>query len=93
MTSLSIRVKRTRSLPLHLRRLFIEAIAVNSTAFEDTDQLTGKREFVGSKTETALLSFAKELGWADYQKTREEADIVQMIPFIERAQGDGCGGR
>ena len=72
-----------------LRKLFNEAIAVNSTAFEDTDQLTGKREFVGSKTETALLSFAKELGWADYQKTREEADIVQMIPFSSERKAMG----
>ncbi|KAI5120195.1 hypothetical protein M0805_006301 [Coniferiporia weirii] len=64
-----------------LRKLFNEAIAVNSTAFEDEDPETGERRFVGSKTETALLRFAKELGWADYHATRAAADVVQMIPF------------
>ena len=72
-----------------LRKLFNEAIAVNSTAFEDIDAESGRREFVGSKTETALLRFAKELGWADYQKTREEAEIVQMIPFSSERKAMG----
>ncbi|KAG2147638.1 hypothetical protein DEU56DRAFT_730809 [Suillus clintonianus] len=61
--------------------LFNEAIAVNSTAFEDEEKETGERVFVGSKTETALLNFAKELGWRDYKETRDAAEIVQMIPF------------
>lgn len=64
-----------------LRRCFNEAICVNSTAFEDLDHETGERVFVGSKTETALLRFAKGLGWSDYQATRANAKIVQMIPF------------
>lgn len=68
-------------LPLPLKKLFNEAIAVNSTAFEDVDPESNLVVFVGSKTETALLQFAKELGWADFRKTREEADVVQMIPF------------
>ncbi|KAG1890626.1 uncharacterized protein F5891DRAFT_896651, partial [Suillus fuscotomentosus] len=45
-----------------LLSLFNAAIAVNSTAYEDEEKETGKRVFVGSKTETALLNFAKELG-------------------------------
>ncbi|KAG8684594.1 hypothetical protein FRC11_011870, partial [Ceratobasidium sp. 423] len=49
-----------------LRSLFNEALAVNSTAFEDKDPETGQFEFVGSKTETALLRFAKDLKWAPY---------------------------
>jgi Ca2+-transporting ATPase len=73
-----------------LRKLFNEAIAVYSTAFEDTDTVTGQREFVGSKTETAVLQFAKELGWADYQKTHEEAEIVQMIPFSSERKAMGA---
>ncbi|KAH7915645.1 Ca-transporting ATPase [Hygrophoropsis aurantiaca] len=64
-----------------LRNLFNAAIAVNSTAFEDEDPETGERIFVGSKTETALLKFAQELGWQNYKKTRDTADIIQMIPF------------
>ncbi|ODO10159.1 calcium-translocating P-type ATPase, PMCA-type [Cryptococcus amylolentus CBS 6273] len=63
-----------------LQSLFNEAAAVNSTAFEDTDE-DGKLNFVGSKTECALLRFAKDNQWADYRETRESAEIVQMIPF------------
>ncbi|KAI0671871.1 calcium-translocating P-type ATPase [Trametes maxima] len=81
-----------------VRALFNEAIAVNSTAFEDTDPETEQKVFVGSKTETALLKFAKENGWADYKKTREAADIVQMIPFSSERKAMGVvvrlpGGR
>ena len=64
-----------------LQELFNQAIAINSTAFEDHDPETHELVFVGSKTETALLKFAKENGWADYKSTREAAVIQQMIPF------------
>ncbi|KAI0359713.1 calcium-translocating P-type ATPase [Trametes cingulata] len=81
-----------------LRDLFNKAIAINSTAFEDTEPESGKKIFVGSKTETALLKFAKENGWADYKETRESADIVQMIPFSSERKAMGVvvrlpGGR
>ncbi|KAL5513644.1 PMC1_2 [Sanghuangporus vaninii] len=72
-----------------LKRCFNEAICVNSTAFEDMDHVTGERVFVGSKTETALLRFAKELGWPDYQATRANAKIVQMIPFSSERKAMG----
>lgn len=68
--------------------LFNEAICINSTAFEDTDQ-DGNTEFVGSKTETALLRFAKELGWPNYKTTRESAQVVQMIPFSSELKSMG----
>ena len=67
-----------------LQQLFNEGIAVNSTAFEDTNRETGKVEFVGSKTETALLNFAKDLGWTPYQETRNNAQVVQMLPFASQ---------
>jgi len=72
-----------------LQILFNEAIAVNSTAFEDKDRETGEVMFVGSKTETALLKFAQELGWPNYKKTREEAEIVQLIPFSSERKAMG----
>lgn len=72
-----------------LRKLFNEAIAVNSTAFEDENAETGKIEFVGNKTETALLKFSKELGWEDYHKTRDAAEVVQMIPFSSERKAMG----
>ncbi|KAJ1307270.1 hypothetical protein OPQ81_001382 [Rhizoctonia solani] len=72
-----------------LRSLFNEALAVNSTAFEDKNPETGELEFVGSKTETALLRFAKDLKWAPYQQTRSSADIIQMIPFSSERKAMG----
>lgn len=68
-------------LPPALRALLNASIAINSTAFEDEDEATGEPVFVGSKTETALLKFAKESGWPAYKPVREGAGIVQMIPF------------
>jgi Ca2+-transporting ATPase len=76
-------------LPLSLRNLFNESIAVNSTAFQDTDPETGKAILIGSKTETALLKFAQELGWPDFKKTRDNADIVQMLPFSSERKAMG----
>lgn len=61
--------------------LLNDAIVLNSTAFEDISQETGEPEFVGSKTETALLRFCKELGWKNYKETRESAKVIQMVPF------------
>jgi len=72
-----------------LRSMFNEAIAINSTAFEDNNPETGELEFVGSKTETALLRFAKDLKWAPYQQTRQAAEIVQMIPFSSERKAMG----
>ncbi|KAI1787617.1 putative calcium ATPase, partial [Ganoderma leucocontextum] len=58
-----------------------KAIAINSNAFEDDYQKTDRKVFIGSKTETALLKFTKENGWADCKETCDPAGIVQMIPF------------
>ena len=68
---------------------FNEVIEVNSTAFEDTDADTGKLEFVGSKTETTLLRFAKDLSWLDYHETHKQADVVQIIPFASDRKAMG----
>lgn len=63
-----------------LRRLFNESVALNSNAFEGTDE-HGNQGFVGSKTETALLAFCKEQGWEPYQQVRDSKEIVQALPF------------
>jgi P-type Ca2+ transporter type 2C len=58
------------------------SIAINSTAFEDVNPESGASVFIGSKAETALLKFAKKLGWANYKHIlRDAADVVQIIPF------------
>jgi len=51
------------------KELFNAATAINSTAFEGHHHATGELKFVGSKTEPALLRFAKELNWPDYRQT------------------------
>ncbi|KAL1632876.1 plasma membrane calcium, partial [Diplodia intermedia] len=61
-------------------RLLIESIAVNSTAFEGDD--AGEAGFVGSKTETALLGFARNvLGMGSLGEERANAQVVQLMPF------------
>ena len=60
--------------------LWKDSIAINSTAFETEED--GKLTFVGSKTETALLDFARDfLGMEKVNIERSNAQTVQMIPF------------
>ena len=73
-----------------LVELFNASISVNSTAFEDVDPEDGRAVFIGNKTETALLKFAKTLGWANYKVTRDTAKVVQMIPFSSERKAMGC---
>lgn len=81
-----------------VKELWRESIAINSTAFETEED--GKRTFVGSKTETALLDFARDfLGMGPVTVERSNAQIAQMIPFdsgrkcmgmaIKRSDGKG----
>ncbi|KAF2866406.1 hypothetical protein BDV95DRAFT_553044 [Massariosphaeria phaeospora] len=61
------------------KRLLIESIAINSTAFEGDG---GEFGFVGSKTETALLGFAKNvLGMGSLSQERTSAHVIQLLPF------------
>lgn len=61
------------------KRQLIESVAINSTAFEGDG---GEFGFVGSKTETALLGFAKNvLGMTSLSQERTSAQVVQMLPF------------
>lgn len=63
------------------KETLIEAIALNSTAFEGVDE-HGDQGFVGSKTETALLEFAKlHLGMGPVATVRANNPAVYMIPF------------
>lgn len=72
-----------------LQDLINEAVAVNSTAFEDVDPETNEVIFVGSKTETALLQFTKDLSWRNFRETRDSAVVVQMIPFSSERKSMG----
>lgn len=65
-----------------------EAICINSTAFEDVNE-KGELEFIGNKTESALLRYVKALECADYRATRDAYPVVQMIPFSSELKAMG----
>ena len=63
-----------------VKGLLRNSIALNSTAFEGEEN--GQVVFIGSKTETALLSFAQTfLGLVSVAEERANAEVVQMVPF------------
>jgi len=73
-----------------VKMLLRQSIALNSTAFEGTNE-NGEKDFVGSKTETALLGMAKNyLGMDNVATDRHNAQIVQLIPFSSERKCMGC---
>ncbi|GAO16312.1 hypothetical protein UVI_02016990 [Ustilaginoidea virens] len=70
----------TASLSGPVRDLLLKSIALNSTAFEG--EVDGEKTFIGSKTETALLLFAKaHLAMGPVSEERDNATTLQVIPF------------
>lgn len=68
------------SLNAEVKLLLRQSIAVNSTAFEGIQD--GSEDFIGSKTETALLGFARDhLAMNRLNEERSNANVVQMVPF------------
>ncbi|KAL2828597.1 hypothetical protein BJY01DRAFT_255299 [Aspergillus pseudoustus] len=62
------------------KQMIIDSVAINSTAFEGEEN--GIPGFIGSKTETALLGFARDvLGMASLAEERANATIIQLMPF------------
>ncbi|KAM7223988.1 plasma membrane calcium-transporting ATPase [Rhypophila decipiens] len=68
------------SLAEPVKDLVKKSISLNSTAFEgDVDGVTG---FIGSKTETALLIFAREhLAMGPVSEERANAQTLHLFPF------------
>ncbi|KAK0711850.1 hypothetical protein B0H67DRAFT_647193 [Lasiosphaeris hirsuta] len=65
------------------RKLLLDSIAINSTAFQGEQD--GKTAFIGSKTEAALLTFATErLGMTCLQEERANANVAEIFPFDSR---------
>lgn len=63
-----------------VKELLLDSIALNSTAFEG--EVEGENTFIGSKTETALLLFARaHLGMGPVSELRENSTTLQLIPF------------
>ncbi|KAK1689552.1 calcium-translocating P-type ATPase [Colletotrichum godetiae] len=73
-------VEFAQSLPAATKKLIVQSVAINSTAFEGEED--GQATFIGSKTETALLQFAKDhLGMQGLAETRANEEVAQMMPF------------
>ncbi|KAK9245125.1 hypothetical protein V1506DRAFT_274454 [Lipomyces tetrasporus] len=81
-----------------VKELLLHSIYVNTTAFEDP---SSAEVFVGSKTETALLNFARNhLGMGPLESERSNVDMPQLFPFDsgKKCMGvvislpDGAGG-
>ncbi|CEP07016.1 hypothetical protein [Parasitella parasitica] len=66
--------------PAPIIRLISQGISVNSTAFESTSE-SGEKQFVGNKTETALLQFAKNIGSENFETLRTAWPVEQVFPF------------
>ncbi|KFY76785.1 hypothetical protein V499_03662 [Pseudogymnoascus sp. VKM F-103] len=63
-----------------VRDIMVKSIAINSTAFEGEED--GKPAYIGSKTEAALLTFARDwLGMQPLDVERENAEVVEIYPF------------
>ncbi|BFZ57610.1 plasma membrane calcium [Savitreella phatthalungensis] len=73
-----------------VKDILLDSISLNSTAFEGVDE-HGKDGFVGSKTETALLEFARiHLGMGPVATLRANKPVVHMIPFSSEKKCMGC---
>jgi Ca2+-transporting ATPase len=72
-----------------VKKLLKQSVIQNSTAFEG--EAGGPDPFIGSKTETALLSFARDhLGMGSVSQERSNAQIVQVIPFDSAIKCSGA---
>ncbi|CAG7982415.1 unnamed protein product [Penicillium salamii] len=69
----------TKQLSAPVRDLIVKGVALNSTAFEQIKD--GYNQFIGSKTEVALLQLARDYMGMDLASERGSAEIVQLIPF------------
>jgi Ca2+-transporting ATPase len=77
------------SLSIEAKSLLVQAIVTNSTAFEGEQE--GRQTFIGSKTETALLVFAREhLGIGPLSEERSNVEVIQMLPFDSALKYMAC---
>ena len=72
-----------------VKDVLLQSIIQNTTAFEGA--AGGPDPFIGSKTETALLGFARDfLGMGNVAQERSNANIVQVIPFDSAIKCSGA---
>lgn len=78
-----------RKLSKTSKDLIVQSVAINSTAFEGQD--ARQDTFIGSKTETALLQFARDhLGMGNLSQERANAVTVQLMPFDSKKKCMGA---
>ena len=71
-----------------VKEVLKQSILINATAFEG--EVDGRQTFIGSQTETALLSFARAyLGMGPLNIERSNVKTVQIIPFDASRQSMG----
>jgi len=76
-------------LSAEVKALLVQSIVINSTAFEGEQE--GRQTFIGSKTETAFLEFARaHLGIGPLQEERSAANVVQVVPFDSSRKYMAC---
>ncbi|KAK5583190.1 hypothetical protein RB653_004781 [Dictyostelium firmibasis] len=68
-----------QKMPKHIQTILTDGMAINSNAYEGVSS-KGKLEFIGSKTECALLNFGKIFG-CDYNEVRKRLEVVELYPF------------
>jgi P-type Ca2+ transporter type 2C len=69
-----------RCLADDVKEMLKQSIVINSTAFDGEED--GRQTFIGSNTETALLTFARDyLGMGPVSVERSNTRIIQLIPF------------
>jgi Ca2+-transporting ATPase len=77
-----------KSLDQEVKDLLIQSIAINSTAFEG--EVDNQASFIGSKTETALLTFARTfLAMGPVGELRSNVKTVQVVPFDSKRKCSG----
>ncbi|KAK6335680.1 plasma membrane calcium [Orbilia brochopaga] len=63
-----------------VKELLVKSIAINSTAFEGEEN--GVKTFIGNKTETAMLIFARDfLAMQPVAEERSNVNIAHVFPF------------
>ncbi|TQS38534.1 hypothetical protein Golomagni_00959 [Golovinomyces magnicellulatus] len=68
------------SLHPSIKQILTQSITANTTAFEG--QVEGTISFIGSKTETAMLTFARDyMGMGSIDQERSSIKVLQLIPF------------
>lgn len=69
-----------QTISAEVRDLIVESIAINTSALETLEN--GSATFVGSSTETALLTFCRTLlGMRPLEEMRSNAHVEQVFPF------------